>query len=71
MKKSFLTILVIGVSLIISIFINQIYAISVADFTPVLDKKIAKMETTQEKVKWLQSFSDLLASPKFTKSKNA
>ena len=52
MKKSFLTILVIGVS-------------------PVLDKKIAKMETTQEKVKWLQSFSDLLASPKFTKSKNA
>ena len=29
------------------------------------------METTQEKVEWLQSFCDLLASPKFTQDKNA
>ena len=58
---------------IFTVFIlpRESYSLSVADFTPVLDKKVAKMKTTQEKVEWLQSFSDLLASPKYTKSKDA
>lgn len=50
---------------------NQINARSVADFTPAIDKKVAKMKTTQEKVDFLQMFSDLLANPKFTQDKNA
>lgn len=29
------------------------------------------MKTTEEKVKWLKSFSELLANPKFTQDKNA
>ena len=58
---------------IFTVFIlpRESYSLSVADFTPVLDKKVAKMKTTQEKVEWLQSFSNLLASPKYTKSKDA
>jgi polyribonucleotide nucleotidyltransferase len=52
-------------------FSYQANAISVADFTPALDKKVANMKTTQEKVNFLQSFSDLLTTPKFTKDKNA
>jgi len=50
---------------------NHSNALSVADFTPALDKKIAKMKTTEEKVKFLQSFSNLLNSPRFKKHKNA
>ena len=53
------------------ISVNQTQAISVADFTPTLDKKIAKMETTQEKVEYLQSFANLLTNSKYTKNKNA
>ena len=50
---------------------NYSQALSVASFTPALDKKVAKMKTTEEKVKFLQSFSDLLASPRFVQDKNA
>ena len=50
---------------------NYSQALSVANFTPALDKKVAKMKTTEEKVKFLQSFSDLLASPRFVQDKNA
>jgi len=50
---------------------NQTNALSIADYTPSLDQKVAKMKTTEEKVQFLQSFSDLLATPKFTKDKNA
>lgn len=46
-------------------------AISLADFTPILDKRIAKMKTTKEKVTFLKNFSDLLLDPTFTKDKNA
>ena len=49
----------------------QATAISVADFTPALDKKVAKMRTTEEKVQFLQSFANTLATPTFTKDKNA
>ena len=48
-------------------YVNQVNARSVADFTPALDKKVAKMKTTEEKVKFLQTFSDMLAEPTFTK----
>ena len=50
---------------------NYSQALSVASFTPALDKKVAKMKTTEEKVEFLQSFSDLLASPRFVQDKNA
>lgn len=69
MKKFFPIIL--GV-LLVSVFpFNKIQALELTDFTPVLDKKIANMKTTEEKVKWLQKYSDLLATPKFTQSKDA
>ena len=51
--------------------INQIQAVSVADFTQIINKKIAKIETTQEKVEYLQSFAKLLTNPKYTNSKDA
>ena len=46
-------------------------AISLADFTPWLDKKVASLKTTEEQVIFLQNFADTLATPKFTKDKNA
>lgn len=63
-------------SLILSIVVwIQCYQYSLwlnlSDFTPALDKKIAKFKTTQEKVSFLQSFSDLLNDKTFTTDKNA
>ena len=69
MKKFLLTILCIFWVFFFSSY--QATAISVADFTPALDKKVANMKTTQEKVNFLQSFADTLATPTFTKDKNA
>lgn len=68
--KKFLVIIFSILSIVI-ISINQTQAVSVADFTPILDKKISKLETTEEKVKYLQSFSELLTESKYTKSKDA
>ena len=61
----------LGILLLFIISLNNAQAVSVADFTPTIDKKIAKMETTSEKIEYLQSFSDLLASSKYTKDKNS
>ncbi len=69
MKK--LLLIILGLLPIFFVYSNYVESVSVSDFTPSLDKKIASMKTTEEKVKYLQSFSDLLASPKFTKDKNA
>ncbi len=69
MKKFFAIIL--SILSIVLISTNQTQAVSVADFTPILDKKIAKIETTKEKVEYLQSFSELLSKPEYTKSKDA
>ena len=69
MKKFLLVILCIFWLFFFSNY--QANAISVSDFTPWLDKKVAKMKTTEEKVKFLQSFADTLATPTFTKDKNA
>ena len=58
--------------LLISAFsFNKIQALELADLTPALDKKVAKMKTTEEKVKWLQKYSDALATPRYTQSKDA
>ncbi len=46
-------------------------AISLSSFTPAIDKKVANMKTTQEKVNFLKKFSTLLGEPAFTKDKNA
>ena len=69
MKKFISTIL--SIFCIFLLCINQANALSIADYTPSLDQKVAKMKTTEEKVQFLQSFSDLLATPKFTQDKNA
>ena len=69
MKKLFISLLGIILTLLISL--NQVKSLSVADFSPSLDKKIANMKTTEEKVKYLQWYADSLNTPKFTKSKNA
>ena len=68
--KKFLVI-ILNILPLFFISINQVHSLSVADFSPALDKKVAKMKTTEEKVKFLQSFSDLLAKPNFKKDKNA
>lgn len=69
MKKNFLLILCL---FWVSFFSNyQANSISLADFTPWLDKKVASLKTTQEQVTFLQSFADVLNTPKFTKDKNA
>ena len=69
MKKLFLTIF----SILSTFFIinNYIQARSASDFTPALDTKVAQMKTTEEKVKFLKSFSDLLAKPRFINNKNS
>ena len=70
MKK--LLIAVLGIlPLCLMMSFNQTQSISVSDFTPTLDKKIAGMRTTEEKVQYLQSFSEMLDSSKFTKNKNS
>ena len=68
MKKVFLLIFSI---LTTFLFLNNVQAINVADFTPTLDKKVASLKTTNEKVKYLKSLSDSLNSTKYTNSKNA
>lgn len=68
--KKFL-IIILSILPLFFISINQVNSLSVADFSPALDKKVAKMKTTEEKVKFLQSFSNLLAKPNFKKDKNA
>ena len=69
MKKVFKIIL--GLLPIFFISCNYSSALSVADFTPALDKKVANMKTTKEKVEFLQSFSNLLDSPRFRNHENA
>ena len=53
------------------ISINQVNSLNIADFSPTLDKAVAKMGTTEKKVKFLRTFSDSLTDPSFTKDKNA
>ena len=58
--------------LVVSVsFVSYSWWLSLSDFTLALDKKVAKFETTQEKVKFLQTFSDLLSDKVFTTDKNA
>ena len=61
----------LSVILISTFSFNKIQALELADLTPALDQKVANMKTTEAKVKWLQKYSDLLATPKFTQSKDA
>lgn len=63
--------ILLGTLLLLIIPFNNTHAVSVADFTPTIDKKIAKMGTTAEKIDYLQSFSELLSSSKYTKDKNS
>ena len=69
MRKFFVVILY-TLSLFLIPF-NQTNSISVADFTPALDKKVANMKTTEEKVNFLKSFSNLLTSPRLKQDKNS
>lgn len=69
MKK--ISVIILGILTIFFSFPAQIQALSVADFTPALDKKVAKIETTAGKVKFLKSFSSLLDSPRFRAHENA
>ncbi len=69
MKK--LLVALLGTLSIFLLTSNQAQSISVSDFTPTLDKNISKLKTTEEKVQYLQSFSDMLDTPKYTKNKNA
>lgn len=66
-----LSVILLSVVSILCITSPQVESISVSDFTPILDKKIAKMESTQEKVEYLQSFLASINSSKYTKSNDA
>ena len=69
MKK--VSIMILGLITAFFIFPWRIHALSVSDLTPALDKKVAKMKTTEEKVKYLKTFSNSLANPKFSQHKDA
>ena len=61
---------------ILSLFVfttNQSLALELqlANFTPAIDKIVAKKKTTEEKVKFLKTFSDMLAEPTFTQDEKA
>ena len=61
---------------ILSLFVfttNQSLALELqlANFTPAIDKIVAKKKTTEEKVKFLKTFSDMLAEPPFTQDEKA
>ena len=68
--KKFL-IIILSILSLFFIFNSHTQAISLSDFTPWLDKKVASLKTTEEQVKFLQNFADTLATPTFTKDKNA
>ena len=71
MKKS---ILVISVILLSFIYLNNqslALELQLANFTPTIDRIVAKKKTTEEKVKFLKSFSDLLADKSFTQDPKA
>ena len=70
MMKKFL-VLILGFLIIFFVPHNYTNGLSLADITPALDKKVSKMKTTEQKVKFLQKFSNTLATPKFTQHKNA
>lgn len=51
-------------------YFGYVNSLSVADFTPILDKKVASLKTTEQKVKFLESFSKSLWNPKYANGKN-
>ena len=69
MKK--ILIIILSILSLFFIFNSHTQAISLSDFTPWLDKKVASLKTTEEQVKFLQNFADTLSTPTFTKDKNA
>lgn len=69
MKK--LLVALLGILPLFLISLNQAQSVSVSDFTPTIDRQIENMKTTEEKVQYLQSFSDMLNGSKYTKNKNA
>ena len=68
--KNFLLIILTIISLLL-FPINHTQALELADFTPSIDKIVTKKKTTEEKVKFLQTFSDMLTQPTFTQDKSA
>lgn len=71
MKKKLLIILSVLLSFICLANRSQALELQLANFTPAIDKIVAKKKTTEEKVKFLQTFADLLAEPTFTQDKKA
>jgi hypothetical protein len=59
MMKKFLVV-IFGVLFVCFPHSYYVNSLSVADFTPILDKKVASLETTEQKVKFLESFSNSL-----------
>lgn len=68
--KKFL-IIILSIFTIFFISYNYSNAVSVSDFSPILDKNVAKLKTTEEQIQYLKSFADSLTAPKYTKSKDA
>jgi len=64
--------IIIYCTLLISpIFINFTKSLDINEFTPLLDKKIASLKTTEEKVIYLQWFTNILTNKRYTQNKDA
>ena len=71
MKKFLLTVIIILSSFIFFLNQSQALELQLANFTPTIDRIVAKKKTTEEKVKFLKSFSDLLTDKSFTQDPKA
>ena len=51
---------------IILISLNQVSAFNISDFIPILDRRVEKIETLNEKINFLKNLSNLLTNERFT-----
>ena len=51
---------------IILISLNQVSAFNISDFIPILDRRVEKIETLNEKIDFLKNLSNLLTNEMFT-----
>ena len=66
--KKFLLVIFFSIS---TIALNPAKALNPENFTPVIDRKIEKLTTIEQKVAFLQNLSSILSNNKYSKDKNS
>lgn len=66
--KRLLLIILFAISIVA---INPAKALNPENFTPVIDRKIEKLTTIEQKVAFLQNLSSILSNNKYSKDKNS